>query len=383
MIGCLLAAALLQSDDPTPKQMQALVHVGHLTIGAMLYREFNGDLPRSLRALVLRPKDAKVWPDAGFLPWSDVPKDPWGNDYEYDPRGDDFKIWTWGSDGKPGGEGEAADLGRDDVFGKRAKGKAAAALTEARMQALAAAVDLFHLDLGRHPEKLEDVVKRPADMKGWRGPYYAGELADGWGRDFVYRVPGTGGRALDLYSLGPDGKDGTDDDLWHGERPAKKKDEFTFDAWEAWNSFAPGSMVEIEIDTGTVKMLQSKTLDRKEAATIRLKTMIRIRLGDTTSESPGQEDVAKPGPHDWPPKGDCPLCGKPTKDHKDESKWSKETLKVAGRDIECRVWEPAPKNCRGDDNPKMKFWYSREVPGWIVKGDSAGFRMVVVRFEKK
>ena len=43
-----------------------------------------------------------------------VPADPWGNPYQYSIPGRDglpFAIYSWGADGKPGGEGNDADIG--------------------------------------------------------------------------------------------------------------------------------------------------------------------------------------------------------------------------------------------------------------------------------
>ena len=45
--------------------------------------------------------------------YKDVPKDPWGNDYEYTipgPDGNSFGIRSFGSDGKEGGDGKNADI---------------------------------------------------------------------------------------------------------------------------------------------------------------------------------------------------------------------------------------------------------------------------------
>ena len=41
-----------------------------------------------------------------------VPKDPWGNDYVYKKPGEhgDYDLLSYGSDGQPDGEGDAADL---------------------------------------------------------------------------------------------------------------------------------------------------------------------------------------------------------------------------------------------------------------------------------
>lgn len=45
--------------------------------------------------------------------YKDVPKDPWGNDYEYiipGPDGNSFGIRSFGQDGKEGGDGKNADI---------------------------------------------------------------------------------------------------------------------------------------------------------------------------------------------------------------------------------------------------------------------------------
>jgi general secretion pathway protein G len=46
-----------------------------------------------------------------------VPPDPWGNPYLYEPgdssAGKRFVIYSYGADGKPGGVGDAQDIGRD------------------------------------------------------------------------------------------------------------------------------------------------------------------------------------------------------------------------------------------------------------------------------
>ena len=41
-----------------------------------------------------------------------LPKDPWGNDYFYQPGDKDFVLMSYGKDGTPGGEDDDADIGR-------------------------------------------------------------------------------------------------------------------------------------------------------------------------------------------------------------------------------------------------------------------------------
>lgn len=44
----------------------------------------------------------------------ELPLDPWNNAYQYSlggANGQPFALYSWGADGKPGGEGDARDLG--------------------------------------------------------------------------------------------------------------------------------------------------------------------------------------------------------------------------------------------------------------------------------
>jgi general secretion pathway protein G len=50
-----------------------------------------------------------------------IPLDPWGNPYEYQspgPNGEDYYIISYGEDGKPGGDGYAADIDSTQNAGK-------------------------------------------------------------------------------------------------------------------------------------------------------------------------------------------------------------------------------------------------------------------------
>lgn len=69
---------------------------------------------QGLEALVSKPSgapEAPNWRKGGYL--DGVPKDPWGRNYLYLQPGahGDMDVYTLGADGKPGGEGEAADIG--------------------------------------------------------------------------------------------------------------------------------------------------------------------------------------------------------------------------------------------------------------------------------
>jgi len=85
------------------------------------------------------------------------------------------------------------------------------------VRTLETAIDAFDVDLGRYPtnvEGLKALLVQPPDLKEWHGPYFKGKTTDPWGRPYVYRHPGRHNpNGFDLYSLGPDGQEGTSDDI--------------------------------------------------------------------------------------------------------------------------------------------------------------------------
>jgi general secretion pathway protein G len=65
---------------------------------------------QGLDALFRQPADESKW-QGPYLKKA-VPLDPWGHPYVYKQPGDhgDFDILSYGRDGKPGGDGEDADI---------------------------------------------------------------------------------------------------------------------------------------------------------------------------------------------------------------------------------------------------------------------------------
>ena len=85
---------------------------------------------------------------------------------------------------------------------------------------LATQLNLYHMAIGEFPEELKELVEEPDDedkAAKWRGPYLESlnNLKDPWGHDLQYTKDGefNGDGKYDLWSLGPDGEDGTDDDI--------------------------------------------------------------------------------------------------------------------------------------------------------------------------
>ena len=105
--------------------------------------------------------------------------------------------------------------------------KLAGRTEEARRQAaqsdieggIALALDLYEADNGRYPETLDALVRKPADAERWKGPYLKKGLPkDPWKNPYIYRMPGVNNENLyDLLSAGPDGKEGTEDDIMNWE----------------------------------------------------------------------------------------------------------------------------------------------------------------------
>ena len=66
-----------------------------------------------LRALVEKPSTIHGWPEGGYLDKPALPSDAWGHPFHYrspGPKGVAYHLQSLGADGRPGGEGEAADL---------------------------------------------------------------------------------------------------------------------------------------------------------------------------------------------------------------------------------------------------------------------------------
>ena len=64
-----------------------------------------------LNALVQRPTGVEIW-NGPYLKGGRVPTDPWGNPYQYrsSVEGAPYEIVSYGSDGREGGTGTAADI---------------------------------------------------------------------------------------------------------------------------------------------------------------------------------------------------------------------------------------------------------------------------------
>lgn len=94
------------------------------------------------------------------------------------------------------------------VGGNVDKGKYGAG--KAQLASLSMKVESYALDVGAPPASLAQLLTRPANAKGWAGPYAKpSDLDDPFGHPFGYRFPGEHG-SFDLIFYGQDGQPGGD-----------------------------------------------------------------------------------------------------------------------------------------------------------------------------
>jgi general secretion pathway protein G len=89
-----------------------------------------------------------------------------------------------------------------------------------QISGLELALDMFYSECGRYPttaEGLDALIVAPEGLKGWKGPYLKKDVPnDPWDHPYVYKSPGMHSKATmsyDLSSNGPDGEEGTADDI--------------------------------------------------------------------------------------------------------------------------------------------------------------------------
>ncbi len=100
--------------------------------------------------------------------------------------------------------------------------KARIVTTKANLKLLHSAVNQFRMDTGQYPSEdmgLLDLIEQPMDLPEgvWQTGGYleTTDLAmDGWGNEFVFQLYPESGKQFVIISFGPDGEEGTEDDLY-------------------------------------------------------------------------------------------------------------------------------------------------------------------------
>ena len=77
------------------------------------------------------------------------------------------------------------------------------------------ALDAFHVDNGIYPKSLQDLLQQSRKVQQTGMVRILTELpVDPWGHKYIYEYPGKHNtNSYDLFSAGPDGKAGTEDDI--------------------------------------------------------------------------------------------------------------------------------------------------------------------------
>ena len=103
------------------------------------------------------------------------------------------------------------------LSGRSEQAKVSVAKTDIQ-SLLPTALKLYELDNGFFPttsQGLEALQVKPSSNpvpNNWNGPYIEKKPVDPWGHEYVYKSPGTHRTYdYDLYSLGHDGAEGSDD----------------------------------------------------------------------------------------------------------------------------------------------------------------------------
>ena len=115
-----LAALIVPKIMSRPDEARiaaARLDIAAISQALKLYKLDNMRYPsteQGLQALIKKPAtppDAPNWKGNGYL--ERLPKDPWGNPYQYLQPGlhSEIDILSLGADGAPGGEGSDADIG--------------------------------------------------------------------------------------------------------------------------------------------------------------------------------------------------------------------------------------------------------------------------------
>jgi general secretion pathway protein G len=88
----------------------------------------------------------------------------------------------------------------------------------------------YKMATGNYPtttEGIQALITPPAGKEGrWNGPYIEGSKVpiDPWGNPYQYAYPGTHNKdGFDIWSKGPDGQEGTGDDIGNWDKPAETK----------------------------------------------------------------------------------------------------------------------------------------------------------------
>ena len=116
ILAALIVPKIMSRPDEA-RRVAAKQDIGSIKQALDLYRLDNSRYPtqdQGLQALISKPTTDPVpnnWKEGGYL--DKLPTDPWGHPYQYLNPGvhGEIDVFSFGADGKAGGEGNDADIG--------------------------------------------------------------------------------------------------------------------------------------------------------------------------------------------------------------------------------------------------------------------------------
>ena len=204
------------------------------------YHQINGNYPEDLKTLV----DDEVL--------ESVPKDAWGRDFNYTHEKPEFRLTSYGSDGKPGGKlaaadivwtpnGEHRELTADEKAAREQKleeqrFEATKLLARQRMVVVGGEVVSYRRDEGKWPAELGDCVRDGTDTED---EAINACFRDPFGHEFGLRLLPNENFAVVCWGTdGEEGGTGRDGDFVVTERDVRKRYNAMRDSWgyDPWSN---------------------------------------------------------------------------------------------------------------------------------------------------
>ena len=122
LLAAIVTPKIMHSSEDA-KKTDAKVQIKNLETGLKMFKLDNGfypDTQQGLEALIVKPESGRLpnkYREGGYLEQRKIPLDPWGNPYVYISPGvhGDFDLFSYGADGREGGEGNDADIANWDL----------------------------------------------------------------------------------------------------------------------------------------------------------------------------------------------------------------------------------------------------------------------------
>ncbi len=111
MLAAIVGPSLFKQIGGSRKEA-AKTQIAQIESAIAIYRLDLFKLPNSLEALVKNTSNSPKWKES-YMEKGYIPKDPWGNEYQYKKPGGEgrkYDIYSFGADGQEGGEEDNADV---------------------------------------------------------------------------------------------------------------------------------------------------------------------------------------------------------------------------------------------------------------------------------